>query len=592
MFWQAEYRNAEQSLENEFEIVSAELANSVQRHIDHYELALLGARAHIHSSGFSNARSFGEYVDSISLAEHYSGIQCIGLVEVQSNRLNQLRTKVVAIEPNTKENAFGLGADLYAVPIKRAAMDRARDMDAAVLTDLREKPHLQLADKMAISFMMFVPIFEQNKQHETASERRNNISGWIYASIDIKRLMEEMLASEHKDVDIEIFGGKELTADSLMFDRDNVLSLERNDSHYQLVRKLIVAGQTWTVLTRSLQKYEEKLNPSRSIAVLAAGIFVSLVLWLFTWLLTHSRKEAIKLAELLSESQLRLQEMFENMSSGVAVYRVSEDGQKFHFSAFNKAAERMNEIPRQQILGKEVTEVFPGISRMGLIDVFRRVNETGNAEHFPAVLYEDGRISGWVENFVYKLPGGEIVAIFDDITAQKSYEEKMHNLAHSDALTGLPNRRLFMDRMQQAINSAKRTNSILAIMFIDLDKFKPINDELGHEVGDLILKEVALRLKSSLRESDTAARIGGDEFVVLLPALETSEYVLAVAEKIRLALEKPFEAVGKQLSISCSIGIALYPEHGTDTQILVKNADAAMYQAKSEGRNTIRIFTN
>jgi diguanylate cyclase (GGDEF)-like protein len=590
MFWQAEYRNAEQSLEKEFEIVSAELANSIQRHIDHYELALLGARAHIYSSGFPNARSFGKYVDSISLDEHYSGIQCIGLIEVQSNRLDQLRTNVLAIEPNTKENAFGLGADLYAVPVKRAAMDRARDMDAAVITDLREKPHLQLANKMAISFMMFVPIYEQSKPHETELERRNNISGWIYASIDIKRLMGEMLANEHKDIDIEIFDGVELTARSLMFDRDNVLSIERNDSHYQLASKLVVAGQTWTVLTRSMPQYEERLNPSRSIAVLVAGILVSLVLWLFTWLLTHSRKEAIKLAELLTESQVRLQEMFENMSSGVAVYHVSKNGKEFNFSAFNKAAERMNNISRHQVLGKEVVEVFPGIIQMGLLDVFRRVNETGKAEHFPAVRYKDNRISGWVENYVYKLPGGEIVAIFDDITAQKSYEEKMHNLAHSDALTGLPNRRLFMDRMQQAINSAKRTKASLAILFIDLDKFKPINDELGHEVGDLMLKEVALRLRSSLRESDTAARLGGDEFVVLLPALETSEYVLSVAEKIRLALEKPFEAVGKQLSISCSIGIALYPEHGTEPQVLIKNADAAMYYAKSEGRNTIKIF--
>jgi diguanylate cyclase (GGDEF)-like protein len=127
-------------------------------------------------------------------------------------------------------------------------------------------------------------------------------------------------------------------------------------------------------------------------------------------------------------------------------------------------------------------------------------------------------------------------------------------------------------------------------MFLDLDMFKYINDRLGHDIGDLLLKEVAKRILLCLRESDTAARIGGDEFVVLLPSVDSIQTAMMVAEKIRHVLSLPFEISGHSLSISSSIGIAVYPEHGSEEKILLKNADTAMYLAKQRGRNTVILF--
>jgi diguanylate cyclase (GGDEF)-like protein len=163
-------------------------------------------------------------------------------------------------------------------------------------------------------------------------------------------------------------------------------------------------------------------------------------------------------------------------------------------------------------------------------------------------------------------------------------------MAQYDALTHLPNRALFNDRLHQAIAAAQRNKAHLALMFIDLDKFKPVNDTYGHGVGDLLLKEVALRIQDCLRESDTAARIGGDEFVILLPAIETQQDASKVGEKIRLALNQPFELAGHTLKIGSSIGVAVYPQHGSDEKLLVKSADIAMYHAKQNGRNNVKIY--
>lgn len=182
------------------------------------------------------------------------------------------------------------------------------------------------------------------------------------------------------------------------------------------------------------------------------------------------------------------------------------------------------------------------------------------------------------------------VATKVDISERKLMEEKVKHLAQHDPLTDLPNRSLFSDRLQQALSIAKRDRTHLALMYIDLDKFKPVNDEFGHQIGDLLLKEVAKRMLECIRESDTIARLGGDEFVVLLPVIEAEHDALLVAEKIRHVLNKPFVLHGKQLNISSSTGIVVYPEHGTNEMELTKNADVAMYHVKEGGRNAVMLF--
>ncbi len=182
------------------------------------------------------------------------------------------------------------------------------------------------------------------------------------------------------------------------------------------------------------------------------------------------------------------------------------------------------------------------------------------------------------------------VAVFTDISLRKQSEERLQFLANHDALTHLPNRMLLQERIEQALLRAQRSHKKIAVLFIDLDRFKVINDTLGHQAGDMLLQEAARRLKECLRLSDTVARQGGDEFVVLVEDFVDAQYLTAVARKIMNVLAQPFILLNQELYISASIGISVYPEDGVDLFSLLKNADAAMYRAKEHGKNTFYFY--
>lgn len=184
-----------------------------------------------------------------------------------------------------------------------------------------------------------------------------------------------------------------------------------------------------------------------------------------------------------------------------------------------------------------------------------------------------------------------LLATVRDITGRKAAEERIQFLAYYDALTGLPNRTLLQDRLAKALAGARRRNEKVALLFLDLDRFKIINDSLGHTFGDLLLQDVAERLKKWARAQDTVARIGGDEFLIVLTALNDAPDAAVAAERIMDVMAARFVIQGRTFTVSCSVGISTFPEHGTDSETLIKNADAAMYCAKENGRNVFRFFT-
>lgn len=183
-----------------------------------------------------------------------------------------------------------------------------------------------------------------------------------------------------------------------------------------------------------------------------------------------------------------------------------------------------------------------------------------------------------------------ILLAIEDITERKKYEEKIQQMAFHDSLTGLPNRKLFSDRLGIVLAQAKRNKKKVGIVMLDLDNFKDVNDTLGHDVGDTLLKAVAERLSGTLRKSDTVARFGGDEFVLIFPDMEVIEEAIQVVQKIIDRFHKPFLIDTHQLVVTTSIGIAVYPNDGMDEEILMKNADIAMYQAKQAGRARYQLY--
>ncbi len=183
-----------------------------------------------------------------------------------------------------------------------------------------------------------------------------------------------------------------------------------------------------------------------------------------------------------------------------------------------------------------------------------------------------------------------LVSVFSDITPIIQNQEEIRRQAYHDALTGLPNRLLFGDRLEVALKQARRRSGRPALLFLDLDNFKEINDSLGHDTGDLVLRKVARRLEEAFREEDTVARLGGDEFIILLRGLGGVEDASEMAAKTIAILSAPFTLNEGQVSLTASVGVALYPDHGCSAEELIKNADSAMYQAKRLGRNRHQVF--
>jgi len=265
---------------------------------------------------------------------------------------------------------------------------------------------------------------------------------------------------------------------------------------------------------------------------------------------------------------------------------------------FNPASEKIFGFSSTDILGQKVNLLLPGFYCQDFRRYSADYRQDGENNFFGAIMEATGRRKDGskfpVELTVSRLNVDEqamFIIILRDITDRKRYEETIRHQAFHDALTGLPNRTLFKDRLTLAITNAKRNKQRLAVLYLDLDRFKLINDTLGHALGDQLLQMAAQRLRMTVRAGDTVARLGGDEFTILLTGTDKPEDAAKVAQKLIDAVKKPFQAGGHEFYVTTSVGIVLYPNDGEDAGTLLKNADVAMYLAKEKGRNNYQLYT-
>jgi diguanylate cyclase (GGDEF)-like protein/PAS domain S-box-containing protein len=304
---------------------------------------------------------------------------------------------------------------------------------------------------------------------------------------------------------------------------------------------------------------------------------------------THRRESDLA----LREAERRYHSLFENAIEGI--FRTSPDG---HYLDANPALARIYGFASPD----ELMNSLRDIRKQLYVDPSRR-------EEFMRIIKARGSISGF-EAQVYRKNGDVIWisenarAVFDgtqvlyyegtveDVTERKLYQSRIEQQANYDTLTGLANRSLLNDRLQQAIFTAASYGTRLAIVFVDLDRFKFINDSLGHHVGDELLKVMADRFRTCAREYDTVARVGGDEFVLLINGQGEPDSVGTTMERMLKVISQPWRSAQGEFEITCSIGVALYPDDGSDAETLLKHADSAMYRAKEHGRNNFQFFTN
>jgi diguanylate cyclase (GGDEF)-like protein len=332
--------------------------------------------------------------------------------------------------------------------------------------------------------------------------------------------------------------------------------------------------------------FEEMANTMEMGAWFAYGLFILFII--STGFRTNKNiEENIRLRFNAQEDELRLQSILNNSPIAASISSIYLDKKMFSNQAFERIFSSVSD--EQQVLNS----IMPSLELNRIKSIIATEGRLNN-KLIPLTQKGTDKAPKWLlASFSAFDFAGEpaILSWFYDITDRKQMEEKIEFLAYHDPLTKLPNRALFDDRLKKATKVARRYNTKLVLMFIDLDGFKPVNDRLGHDVGDKLLIMVAERLTAALREVDTVARLGGDEFAVLAEVHDVAQAV-EIAEKVRRNIATQFNIEEHVIKISCSIGISCFPDDAQSVQMLLVQADKAMYLAKQLGRNQVKTFSH
>ncbi|HEX8614691.1 MAG TPA: EAL domain-containing protein [Telluria sp.] len=320
-------------------------------------------------------------------------------------------------------------------------------------------------------------------------------------------------------------------------------------------------------------------------SALLAVIVTLVCIW--SWQLTRTRRRIRRAQETYAAASEASLDAFFVMRS------ITDDSgaiTDFVIKATNTRAEKLAGMDKPTLRGTRLSAMLPAFRDNGIFEDLVKVTLVGGVHEAEWLAELSGARTCWLHRQVVAVEDG-VVAIVRDITERKVAEERIRHMAHHDELTGLPNRSLIRDRLDQAIVQAQRRGRCVAVAFIDLDGFKLVNDGLGHNAGDELLKVVGTRMAACVRREDTLGRFGGDEFIIILPDQPDNPMAVApVLEKIRQAVTEPILLGGQEVQVSCSMGVVMYPRDGAEPNTLMMNADAAMYRAKDMGHNNFQFY--
>ncbi|BAI76528.1 diguanylate cyclase/phosphodiesterase (plasmid) [Azospirillum sp. B510] len=480
-----------------------------------------------------------------------------------------------------------IGFDMASEASRRSTIDRARDSGEPAATRAITLKTDELAGAKP-AFILYQATYRGDPLPPSLEARRASFTGAVLTPVRIAPLLDGLIDENRPDTGLEIYDAPPAEAEIPLY-RSRRPPEVKPGPH--LIRELPVGGRIWTVRYDSLPNGRFGAHEWVPGAVLAGGtgLSIALALILRMGLVTHSR--ALELAGVMTAS-LRLreeerQQLLTQAPLGIAL--VGADGVLMECNpAFAAAAGR----PPRDLLGTDARLRFGDQAAVFALEAALQ-GESGKLESDqPLVL--GGRRSHFSLHFQPVTSDGVlkfVLAFAEDIGEKRRAEQHIQYLAHFDALTSLPNRVLLYDRIAQALREARRDGTKVAVLFIDLDRFKIINDSLGHSFGDEVLRSVARRLQAGLRDSDTVGRLGGDEFLIVLRRVTEPADAARVAEKVVAHLASPFPVGGQSFVVTPSIGISLYPDDADDAEELIRCADIAMYHAKEQGRNGFRFVT-
>lgn len=591
--WQQLARRGSLEQQGEFERVVDQATLSIAQQTGLYRNALLGLRAAFRASDELDAREFALYVDALQIDRNLSGLRAFALnrdlaADALPQHLDWVRQHLPPLDPAYRSyvvtppgerahyhlvalirpaegNNRSLGFDLWHDDVRREAITRARRDGFAATPPIRLRQ-----EPSSLSVLMLAPVNARGAQH--GGPEHDTVAASFRAADMVDAALSETLRrrfvlriEDHGEPPQSSAGGL------LLYQEPHAPGDPPHDTlGPPLVRELEFGGRVWQLQFRPVYppgSQDERLAALlliASLALLSAAV---------AYLVVQRRQRATRIAALA-----RL--------ASDCVFGLDRDGVVRHASA---AAQRITGHARGDWLDRPLCAGAREEDRervAAAVQLARAGREPVSVEFRTP----DGRAGGrWVSarigNHLDDPQIGQLLVQLSDIDARKQGEETIARMAFFDPLTNLPNRRLLDERARLTLETAHRTGGQAALLVLDLDGFKAVNDQAGHAVGDEVLRTVAARLPAAIRENDTAARLGGDEFVVLLAAPDGEAEACAAARRIAAALLEPVSAAGRSWQLTASIGIALYPDHGERLEELLRAADEAMYRIKHRGRD-------
>ncbi|ATE59343.1 CHASE domain-containing protein [Thauera sinica] len=538
---------------------------------------------------------FALVVPRDTLAEHERAIRAAGFADytVQPAGERDAYTSIIYLEPFSGRNLRAFGYDMYSEPIRREAMERARDTGRLALSG--KVTLVQETDTdVQPGFLMYMPVYRADTGHGNAKARRAALAGYVYSPFRAHDLMRSLFDSSNEDIEIELF--------DLAPAPDNLLYASPGAGRAALHGRdleLVFGGRPWIARFKSSSMFEDSTSSNEPLLILLGGSAFSLLLFAVMLKGARHRRRMQAAAVELAQSRDRFQTLVENVPGTVFRTEAAPPWRALHVS---RDIEGLTGEPPESFLSGSVayrTFIHPDDTPAVRDAIARAVAERGTYNLEYRIRARDGQIRWASERGRATCDGDGRVLWIDgvilDVTDRKIAELAIRDLAFYDPLTGLPNRRLLLDRLRHQLAASSRSGLHGALLFVDLDKFKAINDTLGHHAGDLLLSEVAHRLRAGVREGDTVARLGGDEFVVMLEDLagtpaEAEHKAAAIAAKLLSSLNQPYLLDMHTLQCTPSIGLTTYCGHQATVDELLRRADRAMYEAKAAGSNQVQVF--
>jgi len=623
VYWVSSDHFVEQDVQVAVASEGRKVKSLLQNQFNSFELIARSVQGFIDGSDDVTAAEFESFVRSLQLQSIAPGLQGVGFARFITNHdleqgvvpatrrlahlpvplrvpaVNESYAPIVFMEPRST-NEKSIGFDIFSVDRARQAAEQARDTGKLVASE--EITLVQDIGGVPVGgFVLYLPVYGSDKQDATVDERRQSLIGWVDVPFRLTDVLRPVAASLPEGLQLQVFENTDSGDRRFLqgfLDGKPFRSEGAGLSGLDVVDQLDFGGRKWFFQLRPTQEYAAAHNTATHHWVASIGLLLSLSLGCIVYLLLTSRDRANALALQMTYSMRRMTADLNDTLDAVPdlLFEMDLDGRYLELRTSSKGALNM---PVERMMHKTIWEVLPSAAAQTVHDAIQEANREGRSAGNRIELDVDGELRSFELSIARKQVAEgmspRFIVLSRDITGRVRAERQIQHLAYFDSLTGLPNRSNFLAAAPALIAQCLKTGSLGAILMIDLDNFKSINDQWGHRCGDALLKEVAARIQGVTGEHQMVARFGGDEFIVLLTGLGgTAEAAREVAEKVCQQLlftfSMPIVIDGREYYSSASMGIAIFDSRPTTLDEIIRGADFAMYQAKTDGRNAYRFF--